>query len=147
MLKALKLSELTSALNARLIAADATFNGVSIDSRAIAPGQLFVALAGPRFDGHDYLNEVAGKGAVAALVEREVTNSTLPQLLVSDTRQALGQLGALNRAAFANPVAAITGSSGKTTVKEMLASILRARSRPGDPWQPEQRSRCALDPA
>nr|BFE94408.1 hypothetical protein GCM10020185_49440 [Pseudomonas brassicacearum subsp. brassicacearum] len=127
MLKALKLSELTSALNARLIAADATFDGVSIDSRAIAPGQLFVALAGPRFDGHDYLNEVAAKGAVAALVEREVTNSTLPQLLVNDTRQALGQLGALNRAAYGNPVAAITGSSGKTTVKEMLASILRTR--------------------
>ena len=127
MLKALKLSELTNALNARLIAADATFNGVSIDSRAITPGQLFVALAGPRFDGHVYLNEVAGKGAVAALVEREVSNSTLPQLLVNDTRQALGQLGALNRAAYGNPVAAITGSSGKTTVKEMLASILRTR--------------------
>ena len=127
MLKALKLSELTNALNARLIAADATFDGVSIDSRAITPGQLFVALAGPRFDGHDYLNEVAGKGAVAALVEREVSNSTLPQLLVNDTRQALGQLGALNRAAYGNPVAAITGSSGKTTVKEMLAGILRTR--------------------
>lgn len=127
MLKALKLSELTNALNGRLIAADASFDGVSIDSRAIAPGQLFVALAGPRFDGHDYLNEVAAKGAVAALVEREVTNTTLPQLLVADTRQALGQLGALNRAGFDKPVAAITGSSGKTTVKEMLASILRTR--------------------
>ncbi|MEN2393570.1 UDP-N-acetylmuramoyl-tripeptide--D-alanyl-D-alanine ligase [Pseudomonas halotolerans] len=127
MLKALKLSELINALNARLIAADASFDGVSIDSRAIAPGQLFVALAGPRFDGHDYLNEVAAKGAVAALVEREVTNSTLAQLLVADTRQALGQLGALNRTAFDKPVAAITGSSGKTTVKEMLASILRTR--------------------
>ncbi|MGH8410467.1 MAG: UDP-N-acetylmuramoyl-tripeptide--D-alanyl-D-alanine ligase, partial [Pseudomonas sp.] len=127
MLKALKLSELTGALNGRLIAADASFDGVSIDSRAIKPGQLFIALAGPRFDGHDYLNEVAAKGAVAALVEREVADSTLPQLLVSDTRQALGQLGALNRAAFTQPVAAITGSSGKTTVKEMLASILRTR--------------------
>ncbi len=127
MLKALKLSELTGALNARLIAADATFDGVSIDSRAIKPGQLFIALTGPRFDGHDYLNDVASKGAVAALVEREVADSALPQLLVKDTRQALGQLGAMNRAAFTNPVAAITGSSGKTTVKEMLASILRTR--------------------
>ncbi|MCQ6257123.1 UDP-N-acetylmuramoyl-tripeptide--D-alanyl-D-alanine ligase [Pseudomonas sp. Q11] len=127
MLKALKLSELANVLQARLIAADASFDGVSIDSRAIAPGQLFVALAGPRFDGHDYLNDVAAKGAVAALVEREVTNSTLAQLQVNDTRQALGQLGALNRAAYRNPVAAITGSSGKTTVKEMLASILRTR--------------------
>jgi len=114
-------------LNARLIAGDARFSGVSIDSRAIQPGQLFVALTGPRFDGHDYLNEVAGKSAVAALVEREIPDSTLPQLLVKDTRLALGQLGALNRGAFTHPVAAVTGSSGKTTVKEMLASILRTR--------------------
>ncbi|MBD9440636.1 UDP-N-acetylmuramoyl-tripeptide--D-alanyl-D-alanine ligase [Pseudomonas sp. PDM04] len=127
MLKALKLSELTVALNGRLLSADASFNGVSIDSRAIKPGQLFIALAGPRFDGHDYLNDVAAKGAVAALVEREVADSSLPQLRVADTRQALGQLGALNRAAFTHPVAAVTGSSGKTTVKEMLASILRTR--------------------
>ncbi|WP_201194255.1 UDP-N-acetylmuramoyl-tripeptide--D-alanyl-D-alanine ligase [Pseudomonas fluorescens] len=127
MLKALKLSELTVALNGRLLSADASFNGVSIDSRAIKSGQLFIALAGPRFDGHDYLNDVAAKGAVAALVEREVADSSLPQLRVADTRQALGQLGALNRAAFTHPVAAITGSSGKTTVKEMLASILRTR--------------------
>lgn len=127
MLKALLLSEVSAPLDARLIAGDVRFSGVSIDSRAIQAGQLFVALTGPRFDGHDYLNEVAGKGAVAALVEREVPDSTLPQLLVKDTRLALGQLGALNRGAFTQPVAAVTGSSGKTTVKEMLASILRTR--------------------
>ncbi|MDN7141781.1 UDP-N-acetylmuramoyl-tripeptide--D-alanyl-D-alanine ligase [Pseudomonas sp. JQ170] len=127
MLKPLTLSQLTAPLQGRLVGGDATFTGVSIDSRAITAGQLFVALAGPRFDGHDYLNDVQAKGAVAALVEREVPGSTLPQLLVADTRLALGQLGALNRAAFDKPVAAITGSSGKTTVKEMLASILRTR--------------------
>ncbi|MEN5092002.1 UDP-N-acetylmuramoyl-tripeptide--D-alanyl-D-alanine ligase [Pseudomonas protegens] len=127
MLKALLLSEVSAPLDARLIAGDVRFSGVSIDSRAIQAGQLFVALTGPRFDGHDYLNEVAGKGAVAALVEREVPDSALPQLLVKDTRLALGQLGALNRGAFTRPVAAVTGSSGKTTVKEMLASILRTR--------------------
>ena len=127
MLEALKLSELTGALNGRLVAGDCSFDGVSIDSRAIKPGQLFVALTGPRFDGHDYLNDVAAKGAVGALVEREVPNTALPQLLVKDTRHALGELGALNRAAYTHPVAAITGSSGKTTVKEMLASILRTR--------------------
>jgi UDP-N-acetylmuramoyl-tripeptide--D-alanyl-D-alanine ligase len=127
MLKALKLSELTNALNGRLLMADATFDGVSIDSRAIKPGQLFIALTGPRFDGHDYLNDVADLGAAGALVEREVADCALPQLLVKDARQALGQLGAMNRAAFTHPVAAITGSSGKTTVKEMLASILRTR--------------------
>ncbi|VVP11690.1 UDP-N-acetylmuramoyl-tripeptide--D-alanyl-D-alanine ligase [Pseudomonas fluorescens] len=127
MLKALKLSELTDALNGRLLMADATFDGVSIDSRAIKPGQLFIALTGPRFDGHDYLNDVANLGAAGALVEREVADCALSQLLVKDARQALGQLGAMNRAAFTHPVAAITGSSGKTTVKEMLASILRTR--------------------
>lgn len=125
MLKALRLSEVTGPLSAQVIGADVAFSAVSSDSRGIQPGQLFVALAGPRFDGHDYLAEVASKGAVAALVEREVIGAPLPQLLVADTRLALGQLGAFNRQAFNAPVVAITGSSGKTTVKEMLASILR----------------------
>ncbi len=127
MLEPLSLSQLTGALQGRVVGADATFTGVSIDSRAIAAGQLFVALAGPRFDGHEYLAEVQAKGAVAALVEREVPGVDLPQLVVADSRLALGRLGALNRAAFDKPVAAITGSSGKTTVKEMLACILRTR--------------------
>ncbi|KMN10822.1 UDP-N-acetylmuramoyl-tripeptide--D-alanyl-D-alanine ligase [Pseudomonas helleri] len=127
MLKPLLLSEVAATLNGRVVGADASFSGVSIDSRAIGQGQLFIALTGPRFDGHDYLNDVAAKGAVAALVEREVPESALPQLVVADTRVALGQLGALNRAGYDKPVAAITGSSGKTTVKEMLACILRTR--------------------
>jgi UDP-N-acetylmuramoyl-tripeptide--D-alanyl-D-alanine ligase len=127
MLKPLLLSEVAATLNGRVVGADASFSGVSIDSRAINHGQLFIALTGPRFDGHDYLNDVAAKGAVAALVEREVPESALPQLVVKDTRAALGQLGALNRAGYDKPVAAITGSSGKTTVKEMLACILRTR--------------------
>ena len=125
MLKPMYLSEVASTLNAQVIGADVAFAEVSTDSRAVVPGQLFVALAGPRFDGHDYLAEVAAKGAVAALVEREVVGAPLPQLLVADTRLALGQLGSLNRQAFLAPVVAITGSSGKTTVKEMLASVLR----------------------
>jgi UDP-N-acetylmuramoyl-tripeptide--D-alanyl-D-alanine ligase len=128
MLKPLFLSELVGPLNARLVGEDVAFDAVSIDSRGVEAGDLFVALTGPRFDGHDYLPQVSEKGAVGALVEREVQNSELPQLVVADTRQALAQLGALNRNAFVDkPVAAITGSSGKTTVKEMLASILRTR--------------------
>ncbi|QGZ30036.1 UDP-N-acetylmuramoyl-tripeptide--D-alanyl-D-alanine ligase [Stutzerimonas stutzeri] len=126
MLDAMRLSDLVEPLSALLIGADAAFSSVSTDSRAIEPGQLFVALTGPRFDGHAYLPEVAAKGAVAALVERPLADVSLPQLIVADSRMALGQLGALNRAAFTGPVAAITGSSGKTSVKEMLASILRA---------------------
>ncbi|AZF14482.1 UDP-N-acetylmuramoyl-tripeptide--D-alanyl-D-alanine ligase [Pseudomonas sp. R3-18-08] len=127
MLKPMTFSELAQALSARVLSGDCTFDGVSIDSRNIQPGQLFIALTGPRFDGHDYLNDVAAKGAVGALVQREVAHATLPQLLVADTRLALGQLGALNRAAFDKPIAAITGSSGKTTVKELLAGVLRTR--------------------
>ncbi|AHL76678.1 UDP-N-acetylmuramoyl-tripeptide--D-alanyl-D-alanine ligase [Stutzerimonas stutzeri] len=126
MLEAMRLSDLIEPLSAELINADTAFSSVSTDSRAIEPGQLFVALTGPRFDGHAYLAEVAAKGAVAALVERHMENVSLPQLVVGDSRIALGQLGALNRAAFTGPVAAITGSSGKTSVKELLASILRA---------------------
>ena len=126
MLKALRLSELLAVLDARLVGADAAFTAVSTDSRKIEPGQLFIALTGPNFDGHNYLAAVAAKGAVAALVEREVSGGELPQLVVADARVALGQLGALNRQAYQGPLAAVTGSSGKTTVKEMLASILRA---------------------
>ncbi len=125
MLKALRLSELLVALDARLVGADAVFSAVSTDSRKIEPGQLFIALTGPNFDGHAYLAAVAAKGAVAVLVEREVVGVELPQLVVADTRLALGQLGAINRQAYQGPLAAVTGSSGKTTVKEMLASILR----------------------
>ncbi|QLF92738.1 UDP-N-acetylmuramoyl-tripeptide--D-alanyl-D-alanine ligase [Pseudomonas sp. ABC1] len=126
MLESMRLSDLVMPLSGRLLGGDASFVSASIDSRAIKPGQAFVALTGPRFDGHDYLAEVATKGAVAALVEREVEGAPLPQLIVRDTRLALGQLGALKRSAFDGDVIAVTGSSGKTSVKEMLASILRA---------------------
>ncbi|MCQ9424306.1 UDP-N-acetylmuramoyl-tripeptide--D-alanyl-D-alanine ligase [Pseudomonas sp. LJDD11] len=128
MLESLRFSDLLIPLDAQRTGDDCLFDGVSTDSRNIAPGQLFVALTGPRFDGHDYLQQVAAKGAVGALVEREVAGVNLPQLVVLDTRKALAQLGAMNRNAFVDrPVAAVTGSSGKTTVKEMLASILRTR--------------------
>lgn len=128
MSKPLSLGELATPLDGRLVGNDCRFDGVSIDSRSIKPGQLFIALTGPRFDGHDYLDQVAASGAVAALVEQEILGAPLPQLVVLDTRKALAQMGALSRNAFIDrPVAAVTGSSGKTTVKEMLARILRTR--------------------
>ncbi|UVE18602.1 UDP-N-acetylmuramoyl-tripeptide--D-alanyl-D-alanine ligase [Pseudomonas sp. LS44] len=126
MFKPLLLSEVAAPLNATLYGADVEFSAVSTDSRTIQPGQLFIALSGPRFDGHAYLQAVADKGAVAALVERPVVDVALPQLVVRDTREALGQLGALNRQAYVGPLAAVTGSSGKTTVKELLAGVLKA---------------------
>ncbi|WP_349572107.1 UDP-N-acetylmuramoyl-tripeptide--D-alanyl-D-alanine ligase [Azotobacter salinestris] len=127
MLKALYLNEIADLLQGSLAGADVAFDSVGTDSRAIRPGQLFVALVGPRFDGHAFLAEAAIKGAVAALVQRTIPEAGLPQLQVADTRVALGLLGSFNRRAYSGPLAAVTGSSGKTTVKEMLASILRTR--------------------
>ncbi|MFB8831336.1 UDP-N-acetylmuramoyl-tripeptide--D-alanyl-D-alanine ligase [Azotobacter sp. CWF10] len=127
MLKALYLNEIAGLLQGNLAGADVAFDSVGTDSRAICPGQLFVALVGPRFDGHAFLAEAAIKGAVAALVQRTIPEAGLPQLQVANTRVALGLLGSFNRRAYSGPLAAVTGSSGKTTVKEMLASILRTR--------------------
>ncbi len=98
------------------------FNGVSTDSRTLRPGELFVALDGPRFDGHDYLAAVAAAGAAGALVRR--VHPALPCLEVADPLTALGQLATAWRARFDIPVLAVTGSSGKTTVKELLAAAL-----------------------
>jgi UDP-N-acetylmuramoyl-tripeptide--D-alanyl-D-alanine ligase len=101
------------------------FSGVSTDSRDIDPGDLFVALKGESFDGHDYVPQAIGRGAAAALVARRVgSEREIPQVVVKDPKAALGRLAAAWRERFALPVLALTGSNGKTTVKEMLASIL-----------------------
>jgi UDP-N-acetylmuramoyl-tripeptide--D-alanyl-D-alanine ligase len=105
---------------------DVTFSGISTDTRDVLPGQLFVALSGEHFDGHDFIVEAAQKGAVAAVVTHAV-DAEIPQLLVTDTQQAYAQLAANWRQQFAIPVVAVTGSNGKTTVKEMLASILACK--------------------
>jgi UDP-N-acetylmuramoyl-tripeptide--D-alanyl-D-alanine ligase len=108
---------------------DANFSEVGTDSRSVAPGMLFVALKGDRFDGHDFVREVLAKGAAGAMVERTWAdaNPGLPLIAVNDTRLALGQLAAAWRARFAIPLIGVTGSNGKTTVKEMCAAILRAQ--------------------
>jgi UDP-N-acetylmuramoyl-tripeptide--D-alanyl-D-alanine ligase len=103
-----------------------TLPGLSTDTRTLAAGELFVALRGPNHDGHDWLAAARARGACAALVERWQPDP-LPQLRVADTRRALGLLAAAWRTRFAGPVLAVTGSNGKTTVKEMLAAILRQR--------------------
>ncbi len=107
-------------------AADASFDGVSTDSRAVSIGNLFVALRGERFDAHDFLSEVAAKGVAAVVVERVPEGLTVPALVVPDTRIALGEIAAFWRRRFDLPVIGVTGSNGKTTVKEMIASILAA---------------------
>ena len=111
----------------------ASFEEVGSDSRAIRPGQLFVALRGERFDGHAFLAEVAQSGAAAALVDRAFADAEgavapLPLVVADDTRLALGRLAAHWRSKFTLPLVGITGSNGKTTVKEMCASILRAQA-------------------
>ncbi len=103
--------------------ADAPFSSVATDSRGDCTGVLFVALRGERFDGHDYVAAARERGAAAALVDRELPLD-LPQWVVEDTRLALGRLAAAWRDRIPCRVAAITGSNGKTTVKEMLAAIL-----------------------
>ena len=85
------LSAAAAALDAQFCADDRTFNGASTDTRSLGPGQLFFALRGPNFDAHEKLDEAQAAGAVAAVVERAMP-SRLPQLLVADTRAALGQL-------------------------------------------------------
>jgi UDP-N-acetylmuramoyl-tripeptide--D-alanyl-D-alanine ligase len=102
--------------------------GVSIDSRTIAPGQLFVAVAGPKFDGHDFVAQAVEKGAAGVMVHRAVPQPPgVPVVEVKDTTQGLKDLGRHVRLKAAIPVVAVTGSAGKTTTKEMTAALLATR--------------------
>ncbi|HEU0012039.1 MAG TPA: UDP-N-acetylmuramoyl-tripeptide--D-alanyl-D-alanine ligase [Longimicrobium sp.] len=106
-------------------------SGVSTDTRKIGPGSLFVALAGEKYDGHDYLAEARGKGAVAAVVHRRPENAPADLLYftVDDTRRALARLGWYRRTKLAGRVVAVAGSNGKTTTKELLRAVLSPRLR------------------
>ncbi len=112
---------------AHLAGPDAAIHRVTTDSRAVQPGDLFVALIGERFDAHDFLADVIARGAAAVLVSRapaaSLDVSGAAVLTVADTRIALGQLAAGWRRRFPIPVVAVTGSNGKTTVKEMISAI------------------------
>jgi len=105
-----------------------SFRGVTTDSRQVAHGDLFVALRGEHHDGHAFVQQALDRGAVAAMVDdaQALAGRDVPLILVDDTLQALGRLGAAWRRRFTLPLIAVTGSNGKTTVKEMLAAILRA---------------------
>jgi UDP-N-acetylmuramoyl-tripeptide--D-alanyl-D-alanine ligase len=121
------LAEVARAVGGDLNGEPARFSGVTTDSRAVRAGDLFVALKGERFDGNEYVAEASSRGAVGAIASRRVaTRTPVPQVVVADTRLALGRLAAHWRGRFALPLVALTGSNGKTTVKEMLASILAA---------------------
>ncbi len=123
------LSQAANALRVRMEGADVRFSAVSTDTRTIQPGDLFIALKGENFDGAKFVAQAAKAGAVAAVVNQDsgcgLQDAGVPLVFVEDTRLALGKLAAHWRAQFDIPLVAITGSNGKTSVKEMLAGILR----------------------
>lgn len=118
------LQQATEIVNGEMHGDNVSFAAVSTDSRQLKSGDLYIALQGERFDGHDFIQQAQDAGAVAAIVQADVTTQ-LPYIKVDNTRHALGRLAAARRQAFGGPLVAITGSNGKTTVKEMLAAILR----------------------
>lgn len=126
------LAQIARATGGRLHPAAARGNviGVSTDSRTVAAGELFVALRGPTFDGHNFIGVAVQRQAAACMCERISADLAIPQIEVSDTLQALGDMAQAWRAQFSLPLVAVTGSSGKTTTKEMLAAIL-AQTGPG----------------
>ena len=124
---AFSLTKLAQVTSGELHGDDVEFSALSIDSRSINQGELFVALRGPSFDGHAFVDAAKQGGAIALLVEHAV-GCDLPQVVVSDSHQALGELASAWRMQYQIPMIAVTGSNGKTTVKEMLASILGAMS-------------------
>jgi UDP-N-acetylmuramoyl-tripeptide--D-alanyl-D-alanine ligase len=124
----MKLSTIAMWTRGHLLGADAEVAGVAIDTRKIAPGDLFAAFKGEHVDGHDYLAQAAAAGAAGALVARKV-DSPLPQVLVHDVEAALGDLASAVRAQRHARVIGITGSNGKTTVKTLTASILSLHGR------------------
>ena len=123
---AMSLSQAADALEGHRHGDDDRFCGVSTDSRTVAAGELFFALRGPHFDGHDMLVEVAQAGAAAAVVEHTVTQPPC-RITVRNTRAGLGRLASMWRRQFNIPMIGVTGSAGKTTVKEMLGAIMRER--------------------
>ena len=120
----MSLNRAAGLLNCAPFQSDITFAGITSDSRQVVPGMLFAALAGQAFDGHDHIPQAMERGAIAALVSRDVPTG-LPLLKVTDVLTALGTLAGHWRRECPAKVIGITGSNGKTTVKEMVASILR----------------------
>jgi len=116
------LSQAANILHGVMSGESVDFSSVSTDTRSLQKGDLYVALHGDSFDGHDYIRQAQQAGAIAAIIHKDVVTS-LPVIKVEDTRKALGELAAAWRQSFSGKVVAITGSNGKTTVKEMVSAI------------------------
>ena len=122
------LTMVAESVNGTLFGTDRDFDSVCTDTRTIQSGQLFFALRGEHFDAAEFVAEAERRGAAGAVVERHQPGE-LPQVQVPDTRRAIGALAKEWRSRFEITVVAVTGSNGKTTVKEMIASILRAQAK------------------
>lgn len=124
--------EAAAAIRGRLVSgAEGNWHGIATDTRTLAPGSLFIALKGDRFDGHQFVPEALARGAAGAVVSavwedwrRDPICADKPLILVDDTLMALGALATAHRAQFDIPVIAVTGSTGKTTTKDMIAHML-----------------------
>tara|TARA_B100000029_G_scaffold75324_1_gene67018 strand:- start:621 stop:1967 length:1347 start_codon:yes stop_codon:yes gene_type:complete len=114
-----------TAVDGRVMGEDTVFKNVAVDSRQLQGGELFIALKGERFNGQDFISDAKRSGAVAVMTNREL-EIDLPTLVVADTTKSLGQLAAYWREQFEVPLVAVTGSNGKTTVREMIARILQS---------------------
>jgi len=120
----LTLTELSAAIDGQLVGENLTINAISTDSRALQGGDVFLALQGSNFDGHKFLSQASELGCSAVIVQQVQHDLNIAQIVVKDTHQALGEIAAYVKVKVAPKTVAITGSSGKTTVKEMVAAIL-----------------------
>ena len=119
----MKLSILAGNTQGKLLGPDVNYTGLSIDSRSIKPHELFIAIRGEKFDGHNFIELAKQRGAAGAVVDH-VIETDLPLVVVQDTPKSLGELAKQHRREFSIPIIALTGSCGKTTTKEMVRSIL-----------------------
>lgn len=117
------LDELIQACRGRLVGEPFVFNALSIDSRTLKPKDIFIAIKGENFDGHTFVQDAIKAGASACIVDHDIEDLDVPQIIVEDTTHALGQIAHHHRSKFSSPFIAVTGSCGKTTVKQMMASI------------------------
>ena len=123
MMRSFSLAEITPLVQGTLRGSDLFFNQVGIDTRTLTRGALYIALRGERFDGHDFIREAERAGACAIIADKPV-ESAMPVIEVRDSRDALGRLAGLNRAEFPGRLVAVTGSSGKTTTRQMMQVVL-----------------------
>lgn len=125
----MQLSRLAAEASGQLIGNDIEFKTFSIDTRTLCEGELFIAIKGDNFDGHDFVEKAIAHKACALVVEQAVPNCPLSQLVVTDSIEALGLLAKLFRGSFWGPLVAITGSCGKTSVKGLLLSIFEQEAK------------------